>query len=50
MSDNLMLIAASEAKSAVEDAVAKDPTLDLPGRLRAAFGATRRHWLVTDRG
>ena len=45
---NLLMIAATDAKSAVEEAVAKNPSLDLEGRLRVAFGETRRHWLVTD--
>lgn len=48
MNDNLLMIAVTEAKAAVERAVEKDPGLDLPGRLRASFAVTRNHWMVTD--
>lgn len=45
---NVLMIAVAEARMAVERAVAADPTLDLEGRLRAAFAVTRNHWMVTN--
>lgn len=48
MSDNLLMIAATEAKGAVERTVAAHPNASLEDRLRAAFEVTRHHWLVTD--
>lgn len=48
MNDNLLLIAASEAKFAVEELIAKNPEATVEDRLRAAYATTRHHWLVTD--
>jgi len=44
MSDNILLIAITEANSAIEE---YDGT-DIEGRLRAAMKATKDHWALTD--
>lgn len=45
---NSVMIAITEAKAAVQRAVADEPDLSLEGRLRAAFAVTRHHWVVVD--
>lgn len=47
MISNTVMIAITEAKSHVQQAMAKDPNLDIEGRLRVAFGVTRDHWATT---
>lgn len=44
---NIVMIAITEARDAVQRAVAVDPELSIEDRLREAFRVTRNHWIAT---